>query len=90
MSLQEYVNIMADNYVTIDLEQERMETAFKVIDKNGDGQISLQEFRAVMTFNNMFSKDEVDKLFKEVDTKDKGYIDYNGGCLGDMKCLTSW
>lgn len=90
MSLQEYVNIMADNYVTIDLEQERMETAFKVIDKNGDGQISLQEFRAVMTFNNMFSKDEVDKLFKEVDTKGKGYIDYNGWCLGDMKCLTSW
>lgn len=77
VSLQEYVNIMADNYVTIDLEQERMETAFKVIDKNGDGQISLQEFRAVMTFNNMFSKDEVDKLFKEVDTKGKGYIDYN-------------
>lgn len=81
MSLQEYVNIMADNYVTVDLEQERMETAFKVIDKNGDGQISLQEF------NNMFSKDEVDKLFKEVDTKGKGFIDYNGGCLDDSFTL---
>nr|XP_022308599.1 calmodulin-like [Crassostrea virginica] len=76
ISLEEYVNIMASNYVTIDLEQERMQTAFKVIDKNGDGKISLQEFKTVMMFNDMFTKEEVNKLFKEVDSDDKGYIDY--------------
>lgn len=81
---------MVDNYVIIDLEQERMEIVFKVIDKNGDGQILLQEFWVVMIFNNMFFKDEVDKLFKEVDMKGKGYIDYNGGCLGDLKCFIFW
>ena len=71
---------MASNYVTIDLEQERMQTAFKVIDKNGDGKISLQEFKTVMMFNDMFTKEEVNRLFKEVDSDDKGYIDYKGKC----------
>ena len=79
---------MASNYVTIDLEQERMQTAFKVIDKNGDGKISLQEFKTVMMFNDMFTKEEVHKLFKEVDSDDKGYIDYKGKCLVPMTATT--
>ena len=79
---------MASNYVTIDLEQERMQTAFKVIDKNGDGKISLQEFKTVMMFNDMFTKEEVNKLFKEVDSDDKGYIDYKGKCLVPMTATT--
>jgi Ca2+-binding EF-hand superfamily protein len=69
---------MADKFVSVDMEQERMRTAFQVIDKNGDGKISLQEFRAVMLFNDMFTKDETDKLFRKIDSGGKGYLDYNG------------
>ncbi|XP_062573144.1 calmodulin-like [Saccostrea cucullata] len=77
ISLEEYINIMSDNYVTVDIEQERMKTAFRVIDKNGDGKISLEEFRTVMLFNNVFTQEEADKLFQEVDSDGKGYINYN-------------
>ncbi|XP_048729906.1 uncharacterized protein LOC125647259 [Ostrea edulis] len=77
ISLQEYVNLMSDKFVAVDIEQERMRTAFQVIDKNGDGKISLQEFRAVMLFNDMFTKDETDQLFRKIDSGGKGYIDYN-------------
>ncbi|XP_048729905.2 calmodulin-like isoform X1 [Ostrea edulis] len=77
ISLQEYINLMSDKFVSVDIEHERMRTAFQVIDKNGDGKISLQEFRAVMQFKDVFTKDETDQLFRKVDSGGKGYLDYN-------------
>lgn len=36
ISADEYVNVMKANYVSIDIERERMIAAFSVFDVNGD------------------------------------------------------
>ncbi|XP_078333876.1 uncharacterized protein LOC111119765 isoform X2 [Crassostrea virginica] len=77
ISLDEYVKIMTSNFVSIDIERERMKVAFNLVDRNNDGRISLAEFRAVMTHNNTeMSPEKVDQLFQEVDKEGKGYLDY--------------
>ena len=79
ISLDEYVKIMTSNFVSIDIERERMKVAFNLVDRNNDGRISLAEFRAVMTHNNTeMSQEKVDQLFQEVDKEGKGYLDYQG------------
>jgi Ca2+-binding EF-hand superfamily protein len=38
-----YVDMMRKNYVTIDIERERMKAAFSLLDIDGDGFLSRQE-----------------------------------------------
>ncbi|KAK3088455.1 hypothetical protein FSP39_019397 [Pinctada imbricata] len=79
ISFEEYMDIMKANYETIDIEKERMKTAFALLDKNGDGSISLDEFRAAMTFrNNDVSNEDIEEFFREIDADGDGTIDYNG------------
>ena len=73
---------MKANYETIDIEKERMKTAFAIIDRNGDGSISVEELRAALTHKNEdISKEEVDRFFQEVDTNGDGIINYTGKTL---------
>ena len=48
VSFKEYIEMMAVNYHNINMEAERMKTAFKILDKNGDGYISLKEFKVLL------------------------------------------
>ena len=62
----------------IDPEQELRE-AFRVFDKNGDGFISAEELRIVMTsLGERLTDKEVDDMLKEADSNNDGKIDYSG------------
>jgi len=51
--------------------------AFQFLDKNGDGQISAEELRLlVTTHGNPMSQDDADKLIAMADLNGDGYIDY--------------
>lgn len=77
ISLDEYAKVMTSNFVSIDIERERMKAAFNLLDRNNDGRISLSEFRVVMMYNNNeMTEEKVEELFKEVDSSGKGYLDY--------------
>ncbi|XP_048731254.2 neo-calmodulin-like [Ostrea edulis] len=77
ISLEEYVKVMSTNFVSIDIEKERMKAAFSLLDRDNDGRITRSEFRAVMMYNNNeMTEKKVDELFDEVDSKRKGYLDY--------------
>lgn len=81
VSLEEYVKVMSTNFVSIDIEKERMKAAFSLLDRDNDGRITRSEFRAVMMYNNNeMTEKKVDELFDEVDSKRKGYLDYEGMC----------
>ena len=69
--------MMAKKHQT-DPEQELRE-AFRVFDKNGDGFISADELRIVMTsLGERLTDAEVDDMLKEADTNNDGKIDYSG------------
>ena len=69
--------MMAKKHHT-DPEQELLE-AFKVFDKDGDGFISADELRIVMTsLGEKLTDQEVDDMLNEADTNGDGKIDYNG------------
>ncbi|XP_062573112.1 uncharacterized protein LOC134235047 [Saccostrea cucullata] len=76
ISREEYVNVMKTNYVSIDIERERMIAAFKVFDTNGDEKISLEEMALVLKHNDSFSATDIESLFKEIDTSNQGFINF--------------
>ena len=70
---------MKDNYKEIDLEKERMKAAFRYIDKDNDGHLTLKELKAILCHNNSEVSDaEIEQFFKEIDTDGDGKIDYEG------------
>ena len=53
--------------------------AFKVFDKNGDGYISSDELRQVMTqLGEKLTDDELDDMIQEADTDGDGQVNYDG------------
>lgn len=70
---------MKSNYVSIDIERERMIAAFSVIDTDGDGKISLEEMKFVLSYkDDTLSVAEIESLFKEIDTSNQGFINFTG------------
>ena len=70
---------MKDNYKEIDLEKERMKAAFRYIDKDNDGHLTLKELKTILCHNNSeVSDEEIEQFFKEIDTDGDGKIDYEG------------
>eukprot|EP00729_Bicosta_minor_P009427 gene9427-11177_t len=66
----------------------KLQSAFKIFDKNGDGKIDVHELmHALATMGNKLSKTETKKLIKEVDTNQDGEIDIAefAALLGNMK-----
>lgn len=81
ISADEYVNVMKANYVSIDIERERMIAAFSVFDVNGDGKITLEEIRNVLKYkDDSLSTVDIETLFREIkiDASNQGYIDFTG------------
>ena len=55
-----------------------MQEAFKAFDKDGDGLISLQELREIMTsLGNKLTDGEVDEMMKFADRDFDGFINYS-------------
>jgi hypothetical protein len=64
--------------VTAGLFEEGVERLFKILDQNGDGQVTLDEFRSEMAkvFPN-WNPDALVPLFREIDSGESGAIDKN-------------
>lgn len=77
ISADEYINVMKANYVSIDIERERMIAAFSVFDVNGDGKITLEEIRNVLKDDSLSTVD-IETLFREIDASNQGYIEFTG------------
>ncbi|KAJ1645557.1 hypothetical protein LPJ64_002847 [Coemansia asiatica] len=72
----EFTTLMAQYYNTSS-EEEELREAFKVFDKNGDGFISADELRQVMTsLGERLTDAEVDEMIKEADADGDGKINY--------------
>lgn len=79
ISFKEYLKIMQDNYREVDLEKERMKAAFRYIDKDNDGFLTLKELKTILSHNNSgISDQEIEQFFKQIDTDGDGKIDYEG------------
>lgn len=51
-------------------------TEFNKIDKDGDGEISIDEFRAAVTALGKKTPEEIEQVFKEIDVDKSGKINY--------------
>eukprot|EP00586_Coscinodiscus_wailesii_P005068 CAMPEP_0172488816 /NCGR_PEP_ID=MMETSP1066-20121228/18538_1 /TAXON_ID=671091 /ORGANISM="Coscinodiscus wailesii, Strain CCMP2513" /LENGTH=517 /DNA_ID=CAMNT_0013256285 /DNA_START=71 /DNA_END=1624 /DNA_ORIENTATION=+ len=56
-------------------ECSRLLDIFNAQDRNGDGQIDLKEFRKAVVDTGL-DQDDIDKLFKEIDVREDGYIGF--------------
>lgn len=67
-------------------ETEHLEKIFKLIDTNGDGNLSKEEILAGYEehFGIPISEAEVDKMFKEIDIDGNGSIDYTEFVMATM------
>lgn len=59
-------------------EKENLSKVFKQFDKNGDGQLDMEEVRIGYEehYGQIMTQDELEKMFKAVDLDNSGYIEY--------------
>ena len=59
--------------------EEEIKDAFKVFDKDGNGLISAQELRQLMSsLGEKLTDEELDEMMREADLNGDGQIDYEG------------
>ena len=59
--------------------EDEMKAAFRVFDKDGNGQISVPELRHVMTsLGEDLTDEELDEMIREADYDGDGYVSYEG------------
>ena len=59
------------------LNKEKLEGAFKIFDKDGNGSISADEIKSVLFGNNAADKKTIENIIKEVDSNGDGEISLN-------------
>ena len=70
--------MMARKMQDTDSEEEIVEAAFKVFDKDGNGFISAAELRHVMTnLGEKLTDEEVDEMIREADVDGDGQVNYD-------------
>ena len=76
IDFEEFVSLMNRRSKETDTEEEVI-NAFKVFDKDGEGLISGNELRHIMTsLGDKLTEDEVDEMIREADVDGDGYINY--------------
>ena len=62
--------------------EEELRNAFRLFDKNGDGFISVDELRTIITqLGDKLSEEEADELFAKADINHDGKLNYEGTFL---------
>jgi Ca2+-binding EF-hand superfamily protein len=71
--------MMRKNYVTIDIERERMKAAFSLLDIDGDGFLSRQELMdELVTKASGITIEDVEDILRDADMDGNEHIDFNG------------
>ena len=80
LTFEEFVTLMQKQVSEVDeTDEDAVLRAFKSFDKDHDGKITNYEFRYILTmlgFDEKFTEDEVDTLFKECDLDNDGILVY--------------
>ena len=78
----------------VELKEEEIREAFRVFDKDGNGNISAAELRHVMTnLGEKLTDEEVDKMIRGADIDGDGQVNYEGkhqtpaGLISGLKCV---
>jgi calcium-dependent protein kinase len=60
-------------------EKDNLARVFKAFDKNGDGKLSMEEVKTgyLEHYGRVMSDEDVEKMFKAVDSDNSGFIDYS-------------
>lgn len=76
IDFEEFVSLMNRRSKETDIEEEVI-NAFRVFDKDGNGLISSNELRQVMTsLGDRLTDEEADEMIREADVDGDGYINY--------------
>jgi len=76
VDFDEFLLMMKKQMQARDVDSE-MREAFRVFDRNGDGQISPMELRNVMTsLGEKLTEEEISEMMKEADLDGNGFIDF--------------
>ena len=59
-------------------ERDNLSKVFKAFDKNGDGKLDMEEVKEgyLVHYGRIMSDQEVEEMFRSVDTDNSGFIDY--------------
>jgi calmodulin len=77
VSFEEFVDLMAKIESQEEPDEEEVLKAFKVFDKDGDGFLSVAEFKHILTsLGDKMTDAEVDEIFKDVDLDGDGQVDF--------------
>jgi len=76
IDFNEFLEMMNRHTNECDADQELRE-AFRVFDKNGDGNISAEELKQVMhNLGEKLTDEEIDQMIREADLNNDGHVDY--------------